>query len=334
MSTYAIYKYDLRQSDTSRLKPLKQAQAHEPEHEKPMQLSQAQEIVGRIFMEGAQRALPIEREIRNETFLLDNEVKRICTDVVVLTVNNVKIMKYQEEREERELATHPGCYVIIDNRPGVAQMLIERSPAFDSNPSQLAALLQDAMNRKLAPYHLEIEIRQKIHEASFWEMVTHQMKKAGDPIREVTFHLQSPTRVAGIDASDEMKKQLEMMTRLGSILSNSRQDFSVVADKQNSLQLDRTEEDLAQLVALCNTNAFSIDVQFRHYGLYRSDAGEKAMMSLPDETVKNFIDQVAWGDGEEEEIYELVAQLNVARNLTEDGDALPVKRRRKRAAAE
>ena len=334
MSTYAIYKYDLRQSDTSRLKPLKQAQAHEPEHEKPMQLSQAQEIVGRIFMEGAKRALPIERKIRNETFLLDNEVKRICTDVVVLNVNNLKIMKYQEEREERELATHPGCYVIIDNRPGVAQMLIERSPAFDSNPSQLAALLQDAMNRKLAPYHMEIEIRQKIREASFWEVVTHQMKKFNDPIRKITFHLLSPTRVAGIDASDEMKKQLEMMTRLGSILSNSRQDFSVVADKQNSLQLDRTEEDLAQLVALCNTNAFSIDVQFKHYGVYRSDAGEKAMMSLPDETVKNFIDQVAWGDGEEEEIYELVAQLNVARRLAEDTHALPVKRRRKRAAAE
>ena len=58
------------------------------------------------------------------------------------------------------------------------------------------------------------------------------------------------------------------------------------------------------------------------------------MMSLPDETVKNFIDQVAWGDGEEEEIYELVAQLNVARRLAEDTHALPVKRRRKRAAAE
>lgn len=334
MSTYAIYKYDLQQSDTSRLKPLKQAQAHETEHEKPMQLSQAQEIVGRIFMEGAKRALPIERKIRNETFLLDNEVKRICTDVVVLNVNNVKIMKYQEEREERELATHPGCYVIIDNRPGVAQMLIERSPAFGSNPSQLAALLQDAMNRKLAPYHMEIEIRQKIRDASFWEVVTHQMKKFNDPIRKITFHLLSPTRVAGIDASDEMKKQLEMMARLAGLVKGARADYSVVADKQDSLQLDRTEEDLAQLVALCNTNAFSIDVQFKHYGMYRSDAGEKAMMSLPDETVKNFIDLVAWGDGEEEEIYELVAQLNVARNLAEDGDALPVKRRRKRAAAE
>ena len=94
-------------------------------------LSQAQEYLEEVLGE----KLPVCKEQRDKTLLpLDNYVETRRERVTLMVVCNEKCHKYREKLEDLELVHHPGCHVIIDNRPGVAQLAIERSDSFETIP--------------------------------------------------------------------------------------------------------------------------------------------------------------------------------------------------------
>lgn len=82
--------------------------------------------------------LPLTKEKRDKTLVpLENYVEKKRDGVTVMVVCNEKNHKYREKLEEHELVYHPGCRVIIDNRPGIAQLAIERSQSFDGKTDKV-----------------------------------------------------------------------------------------------------------------------------------------------------------------------------------------------------
>ena len=146
MAIFAIYKYDFRLAEEGNLF-LKGTT--------DKLLDKAQEIFNG-FLTG-DKPFPLQMPKRDKTSVrLENEVTCKRGDICLLLICNEKSKKFMEKKDEQEIFYHPGCYVIIDNRKGVANIAIERTPAFDSNPDKVCQLLEKAINdnRKKADNHV------------------------------------------------------------------------------------------------------------------------------------------------------------------------------------
>lgn len=142
---FMVYKYILRPKSQQRF-------TEEAPPDLEAKLSDAQNIFYGLFLKDAAPALPIIQPKRGGIGeCLPNRVLMKADEVVLLDVSNVKTLKVWEGHDEKEVASHPGCYVIIDNRADVAQMLVERTASFSNNTDAVAAVLQEAINLKLAP---------------------------------------------------------------------------------------------------------------------------------------------------------------------------------------
>ena len=130
MATYEIFKFDFRKSG--------QGQLFSKENGRST-LDDAQRIFGEILKE----PLVITKQKRgDEVAHLENYVERRDGDILSMVVCNEKDINYRERKEEVTLTTHPGCRVIVDNRPGVGQMAIERDSSFNGKPGTVRDLLQ------------------------------------------------------------------------------------------------------------------------------------------------------------------------------------------------
>ena len=323
MTTFAIYKYMLSQISEREAKRLCDEPGQVP-------LGQAQEALDSIFH--GQRPLPITKEKRDKTIIpLENEITCKRERVTLLLVCNEKTLKYTEKKAQHELTSHPGCYVVIDNREGVAQMAIERSPSFQSNPDHVRDLLQAAINDRLAPFCLKIEINGKKREAPFWEIIHKQTVEHKDRIKWIKFDFGVPEETAGIDASDKMKAMISGLNHLGKMMGGEKGEYKCKASENGTLHIDQTVEDMAQVIHYCSTNAYDISVGFRYYGVYRFGREERAFSAMEDQVVEDFIQGRLGIDLEGNAAWGLLLWLDKARRTYEDyQDVAPAKKTRKR----
>lgn len=320
MAVYAIYHYDFRQTRESALKF---------EDSKETTLDKAQEVFEGL-LQGI-NPFNISTPKRDGTVvILENEVWKKNDRTTLMLVCNEKHKKYQNKKEDKDFEFHPGCYVIIDNREDVANIAIERSSAFDSNPDKVCELLQEAFNQKLSEYRLEIEIRSKIREASVWDIVEHQTHEFKDSIKKVVFNFPIPQKVKGVDASKKMKRKLYSLATLGRAFNGAKASYQVEADKNGALKMDRTQEDMAQMVQLCTTNAYDIHIHFRYYGIYRFGAAERALYSLDDKVINDFVNNQTTFDDDGKVTFELSRWLDNIRHIIKGyKDGYPTAKKRK-----
>ena len=323
MAVFAIYKYDFRLADEKNLFV---------KGTTDKLLDNAQDIFNG-FLTG-DKPFPIQLPKRDKTSVrLDNEVTCKRDDVCLLLICNEKSKKIMEKKDEQEIFYHPGCYVIIDNRKNIANIAIERTTAFDSNPDKVCKLLEKAINDKfiIEEIGLKIEIRSKVREATLWEMVDHQTIDYKDRITKVSFSFPNPEKVSGIDADYKMKDKLAVMASIANALNGVKGIYHIEANKGETLRLEKTQEDLAQMIHLCSRNVYDIAIYFKYYGIYRFGAEERALSTLKDEYIENFIyGRLAILDNGEKGL-ELEQWLNDVRRITEGfKDATPTKKIRKR----
>ena len=275
--------------------------------------------------------LPIITVKRKEEVLLDNYTEVRRDRVTLMVVCNEKKHKYQERKEEREFEYHPGCYVIIDNREGIAQVAIERSDSFNKNPDTVCKLLQEALCKAMERFELAVELRQKMREREFWELVEEQKKIHQDPIRKVVFEFPNPEKTKPVDVPDEMKDKIAFLNIMTAATNAAKGTLNLLSDKNSVIQLERTKEDFAQLVTLCSRNGYDISVHFKKYGIYRCGGQAKALNIIKDEVLKEFkTGQMQMGKTEEG-VYELVRILDHIRVQTEnDTDEQPTEKTRTR----
>ena len=327
MAVFAIYKYDFVQSKDGNLFV---------EGTTDKLIDKAQELFDGMIT--GDRPFPVNIKKRDNTLSpLENEVIVKRERVSLMLICNEKHKKYQDKKDDKDLEYHPGCYVLIDNRDNIANIAIERTSAFDNNTDKVSLLLQEAINDAFFAngIMLKIEIRSKVKEATLWEIVNHQLYNYNDRVTKVVFNFPIPGKVAGIDASHEMKDRLKIMSSIASAMNAARGSYHVEAERGGSLRLEQAQEDLAQMVHLCSRNVYDIHIHFKYYGIYRFGSEEKALSSMNDEFIENFKSGQLVNLSNGEIGFEIVEWLNNVRQITEEfKDAIPTTKKRKRSDKE
>lgn len=249
---------------------------------------------------------------------LECPVMRKKDGVSLLMLCNEKSHKYLEKKDPEELVYHPGCYVVIDNRPGFVQVAIERSPSFENKPDRVRNLIETTLNNMLIERNIQVEIRARMHEGEFWDAVHEQCDELGDSIKRVIFDFPNPKVVKTVDAPEEMNQRLQILAAFAASVQAAKGSLHLEADKNKALQLDKTQEDIANMVALCTRNGYNIAVRFKRYGVYRFGNNIKAYGHMDNDVIQEFIDRVTVIGKKDEASYLLVSWLDNIHNSTKD----------------
>lgn len=319
MPTFATYKIMFAQA----------SQRHLLAEDGRTNLDCAQEYLEEVLSE----RLPINKEQKDHTLLpLENYVETRRDRVTLMVVCNEKSHKYREKMEDMELVHHPGCRVIIDNREGVAQMLVERSESFNSNTDKVRDLIQEALCKAFARFELMVEVRAKKREKEFWDMVEDQHIRFNDPIKKVVFDFPDPDKNKPIDASEETLAKLAMLNAVVTATNAAKGSLNLMSDKDKVIRLEQSKEDFAQLVTLCSHNGYDIAVHFKQYGVYRYGRTVKALDMIKDDMIEEFkTGQMKIGKAVEG-VFLLIQLLDDIRVRTENYiDEEPVEKKRKRS---
>ena len=315
MAVYAIYHINMYKSQ-----------------QKALNLSEQEPATGEMYQnileDLLKGSIPVNKLERDNTTLTPLECTVDCKRdrVTLLLLCNEKSHKYFEKKDKEELIYHPGCYVIIDNRldvspdgtKGVIYMAIERTPAFENKPDKVRDLLEKSFNYLLAEREITVEIRAQMHEGEFWDAIDEQCLQHGDNIRRVTFDFPNPRIVKTVEAPIELNERLLILSAFTSAVNAAKGTLRLDADKDDAIKLDRTQEDIAQMVTLCCRNGYNIAVRFSKYGLYRFGNNIKAFGHIKEEYLREFsTGQTIFGKAIEGS-FELITWLDNIRKSTEN----------------
>ena len=184
------------------------------------------------------------------------------------------------------------------------------------------------------PCWLTIEIRAKMRVKDFWDTVEEQMRKKDERVKRVVFDFPDPDRGEPVDASPSMIEHLRFLRSLSSAMGAARSSYKMEATRKGTLTLDRTRQDLAQMVSLCCNNGYQICVHFHRMGVFRYGERVHALFDIEEETLTDFINgQYAMGSNDDGTLtYTLLETLDNIRELTKEyNDETQADGRRKRA---
>ena len=306
MATYAIYKLIFERTQ--------QKSIIESDDEKHS-FDDAQELLQKILRE----PLPVSKmNKKKEQIPLECTLERENDKVNLLMLCNEKEMQFVERKEPKTQTIHPGCYVILDNRPGVAQVAIERDSSFDSKPDDVRDIIEAALNRKFEEYGLRVSINQKWKEGGFWTAVNEQCEVHHDRIKKVVFDFPNPEIVGPIDTGFGYNEKFELLNSFARNVNAAKGTLSLSSDKQRTIKFNQEIEDIANMVSLCSLNAYNIAVHFDSYGIYRNGTDFKAFSQVKDYIVDEFRSGQRVLGREDEADYLLVQWLDEVRNVTKD----------------
>ena len=310
--------------------------------EKAEQTSITAVDAGEVTIDGAQALLDevLKEELpmsktnkRKEQVRLENYKERTDRGISLLMICNEKNIQYSEKKEDRTITSHPGCYVIIDNRPGVAQVAIERDASFDGKPDMVRDILEEAINRKMEEYGLVVKINQKWKEGDFWTAVEEQCEVHKDRIRKVEFEFPNPDKVGPIVVNEGFKMKMDLLNSFARMANAAKSTLILSSDKEKVIQFHQEEKDLAAMVSLCSQNAYNISVRFEQYGMYRNGTDYKAFSELKDYILEEFRTGQRVLGREHEADLSLVQWLDEIRVVTKDyGDEKKTRKKRKRVS--
>ena len=150
-SLYAIYKYDFHKAIHSSI----QSVAEGIDGAKYVKI--AQQCFASLFDQNTIEKLAKQNKKGEVTAMLPNDVLAKSKDMIIWRVNNSQIKDWWKRNgkdsngidkyEKEEIESNPYCYVLIDNRPGVGIMAIEKSTAWGSKPDLLRDVILDNFNR-------------------------------------------------------------------------------------------------------------------------------------------------------------------------------------------
>ena len=323
MPNFVIYKYDFKEgdktlfsSDTGR-SALEEAQAH------------FAKLLG-----GKQMNLYRMKKNNTESEIYKNDIFCTRNDITLMTVCKKKDVTIWKDYKELKESSFPFCHVVIDNREGVCQMAIEQASAFDGNPDKVRDILQESIQRELTEMGIKFEIRPKMKVKNFWEMVEEQRTIKKDVIKQVVFEFPNPDKVKGMDAPPNMSERLRILSVLAESMGASKGKLTYENLSERGLQMERTSEDLAQMVSLCCNNAYNTAVHFKKMGIYRYGDLVSAVYPIEDKMLADFTSgQTTMGEDAGKPSYALCDKMEDIRNLTKDfNDEQKLKPRGKRKA--
>lgn len=234
-----------------------------------------------------------------ELAMLPNDVLAMHDGIFLWRVNNSQLKEWWRVNgkdskgidcyEKDGIESNPYCYVLIDNRPGVGLMAIEKSSAWGGNPDQLRDVVRENFNRLLRiQFDLEMRIEARMNPKDLWEFVHERIKCHDDYIRRVTFSFQNPRKINRSDSQDIKSSHLRGMLRAVEIADALKGAFSMEFDRETSSRISQTNKDMAEMVNLCSQNGYDICIFFKEYKAYRINDYVRASYKLKMEALDDF----------------------------------------------
>lgn len=304
MAVFAVYKYFFERGEKNILN----------EHvDVENSFAHAQEIFTDLFPTCGTMKIP-HTNTSGENTIYNADIQVHKNNIIIITLQNEKSKEIMTINYGIEYHKHyPFCHIIIDNRPGVGQIMIERSAAFGHKTSTIYNIIFPYLKNKLLDDHqLTFDMNMKFKEDDFWEVINRRKIRFNDPVKSVKFIFDNPKTKKPVDASADMA---ESMIAMASIAQADKAELLLNANTENELEISRTNKHLANLVKLCSNNTYSVSVGFKHHGLYEYGTKERAMVIMSDMSI---IDEYISTQTTINDEVRLVLWLDAIRNQTAD----------------
>lgn len=244
-------------------------------------------------------------------------------NVFVFEVCNEKNVTYYTGHDKDWVESHPGNHVVIDNRPNVCQIAIERNPAFNNRPDTVARYLRHTFNTLLEESGLAMDVKRKFQAGKFMDIVREKIR-AGHAVSKVVWLFPNPNNVKGIDASRAAKNRLTDIVAFTATSNAMYGRFALLAKDGIPINIEEMTPEIAQVIALSAQNGYDVSFHFNDKstmsarGMIRHGDPVCALFDIGDEAIYNFRHgQTAIGtDGRT--TYELVGRLDEIRDEIKD----------------
>lgn len=211
--------------------------------------------------------------------------------------NDIYVLDYCREKpihtmdgHERgpSLITHPGCYIVIDNRDGIFQMAVETNSAYGGNPDTAVKRFSKKIETSLAEYGYKMKVGRKYHVKKFQEIVFERLED-GDYVRKVEFEFPNPQTTIGIDASSS-NSNLSFYSNLARTMGADINKFVMQSKNGKAMNVDdENNEGLRYCLALCASNGYNVSYHFRRSGILKFNKKIYALLDIDNAIVRGFI---------------------------------------------
>lgn len=236
---------------------------------------------------------------KGELIKLPNDVMAKSGDILIWRVNNSQIKEWWKKNgkdsqgidkyEKKEIESNPFCNVLIDNRPGVSLMAIEKSTAWGNKPDILRDMLKENFNHLLADkFDLEMRIEARMDPKDIWEFVHDRLYEHNDYIRRISFEFQNPKKINKTNATEVKSKRLKAMLRTVVISDALKGFFQMEFDKSTKTKISKENRDMAEMVQLCGENGYDICITFKEFKTYRINDYVKASYPMSLDVLQGF----------------------------------------------
>lgn len=109
--------------------------------------------------------------------------------LAVMKISNRRVHTTEKKDfTEESYEEYPACIVVIDNRPDIQRIVIEKRVLAFTDVNQVQAILQHTLRRLLHPYGLSINIDQLHTRSAFWN-VANDVRQYPQGFRRIRFYL-------------------------------------------------------------------------------------------------------------------------------------------------
>lgn len=275
MAVYAIYSYEIQEGSKSLYYKDTGIKA----------LDMANEIIGNILKDG----LTVVGNKRKEDYILKN-LHFIGRDgVFSWELCNEKDKTLLEGHERNLVTEHPGSYIIVDNRPDVCQIAIEKNSAFGPDTDKVVKYLKRAFQAHLFEYGLKMVIKRKWQASNFKDIIRERIIKNKDSVKRVVWEFPNPDRVKGIDATKQMKDRLNGLMLFTQASKALRGKLTLTGSKKNPIDVDDNKiEDWAQIIALSAQNNYKLLYYFYNSPVVNFKDVADAFASIDNKVIRDF----------------------------------------------
>lgn len=247
---------------------------------------------------------------------LPNHVYDVEDKVYLIRLHNQQIISYIKEESGAEgektysadqVKSYPYLYLIVDNRNGITQIAIMKSPVFGSNLDKVCRLLTKIMCKWMVPYGIEAEISPCRIPMKFWTYV-RKCEAEGHRLMNMNISFYNDN-FRTINAPTRLRKNVNSMLDIARLTNALRGELKLIAhpaSSRESMLLNEKVKDIAQIVGLCSTNNFYLQVKFKGMPVYKynGDDNVRAIFDMPPSAITEMIESeektdafIEWAEG-------------------------------------
>lgn len=290
MIDYALYQIDLSKPETASIVT-----------ESDVPLDKAQEKFGQLFKRGCTHKL-LCSDSKGNLKKLNNIVLEHRNDIIVWRIHNEQTKeqwkfngKFKDGIEVCEAQTEksePYSYVIINNKPGMLYMAVEKSSVWRSNTNKVRDIVKESIAPMLFDkFNLNIEIRELTIPSKIWDYAEALCKDGNDSIIGIAIDIVNPNRIAPHqricrESTPELVQKIQDFAKLtGAVKMMIDADYNKVPPSQLKDKVD----DIVHIVRLCTQHEFALTLKFEKHGAYKCDENVIAIYPIEDGVVSLFL---------------------------------------------